>query len=122
MRHTLYAVVTITAFALFLFTPWPARSDVEKSSNGLPGARPAITAALFPSLQAAFDALSAEGGVVHLPAGTFEINQPLVLSRSDVLIQGAGTATHIKNINTEGKPALIIQHSDGNKVKKERLS
>lgn len=83
----------------------------------LPGARAEIDASRFPTLQAAFDAIPAEGGVVKLPPGTFEISQPLVLSRGDVLIQGAGTATHIKNINAEGQPALVIRHPDGDKAK-----
>lgn len=83
----------------------------------LPGARAELDAAQFPSLQAAFDALPLEGGVVRVPPGTFEISQPLVLSRGDVLVQGSGTATHIKNMNTEGQPALIVQHPDGEKVK-----
>ncbi|MBI4657854.1 MAG: hypothetical protein HY735_03210 [Verrucomicrobia bacterium] len=83
----------------------------------LPGARPEIHAADYPSLQAAFDALPQQGGVVRLPPGTFEIDRPLVVSRSDVLIQGAGTATHIKNINRSGMPALLVQHPDGRKVR-----
>ena len=75
----------------------------------LPGARPTIDASRYPSLQAAFDAVGEEGGLVLLPAGTFEIDQPLVISQSDVCIQGAGTATHIKNNNVEGQSALIIE-------------
>jgi hypothetical protein len=51
--------------------------------------------------------------MVRLPPGTFEINEPLMVTKSDVLIQGAGTATHIKNINTEGKSALILQEPSG---------
>lgn len=83
----------------------------------LPGARSVIDAAKFPSLQAAFDALPKEGGVVRIPPGTFEISQPLLLSRGDVLIQGSGAATHIKNVNTDGQPALVVKHPDGEKVK-----
>jgi len=79
------------------------------SSDRLPGARPTIDASKYPSLQAAFDAIPEGGGLVQLPAGTFEISEPLVLSRSDVCIQGAGTATHIKNNNTTGKPAIIVE-------------
>jgi hypothetical protein len=37
----------------------------------------------------------------------------LKVTKSDVLIEGAGTATHIKNVNTEGKSALILQHPGG---------
>lgn len=75
----------------------------------LAGARPEIRAKDYASLQAALDALPAEGGVVRLPPGVFEINEPLRLSAEDVLIEGAGTATHIKNVNTDGKPALVIE-------------
>jgi hypothetical protein len=73
----------------------------------LPGARPAIDAANYPSLQAAIDALPPNGGVIHLPAGTFEISSPLRIVQEDVLLQGSGTATHIKNVNETGEPALI---------------
>src|SRR6185369_10790161 len=72
----------------------------------LPGARPAIDAANYPSLQAAIDALPPTGGVIHLPAGTFEISKPLQIVQEDVLIQGSGTATHIKNVNETGEPAI----------------
>ena len=79
----------------------------------LAGARTVIEAGRYMSIQAAIDELPDEGGVVHLPPGTFEISEPLKISKSDVLIEGSGTATHIKNINTEGKSALIIQHPSG---------
>jgi hypothetical protein len=84
-------------------------SQAQSPATSLPGARPTIEAHGYPSIQAAIDALPAEGGVVRLPAGTFEINQPLLLTREDVLLEGAGTATHIKNVNTSGQPALLIQ-------------
>ncbi len=88
-----------------------AASPQTTSNNGkLTGARPAIDAIDYPSLQAAIDALPATGGSVRLPAGVFEINQPLRISQEDVLIEGSGTATHIKNMNTEGKPAIEIDN------------
>jgi len=94
----------------------------ERNRGSLPGARPLIDASRYQTLQAALDALPAEGGVVRLPPGTFEIEQPLVLTRGEVLIEGAGAATHVKNVNTEGKSALIVQHPAGAKIKpKERL-
>lgn len=114
MRRALIPAVTIAVVVTLLFTaPWSARSGSDAASSGLPGARLAIDASQFATLQAAFDALPAEGGVVRLPAGTFEISQPLVLSRGDVLIEGSGTATHIKNVNTEGQPALVLRRPDG---------
>jgi parallel beta-helix repeat protein len=69
----------------------------------------AETAAPF-HLQAAIDALPATGGVVRIPAGTYEITEPLVVGTGDVRIEGAGAATHIINRNTAGLPALHIRH------------
>jgi len=85
----------------------------ESGGMRLPGARAVIEAWRYPTIQTAIDALPDEGGLVRLPPGTFEITEPLVVNKSDVLIQGAGTATHIKNVNTDGKSSLILQHPDG---------
>lgn len=93
-------------------------ADSGVRADSLPGARPVIDASQYASIQAAFDAIPEEGGMVRLPPGTFEITEPLRLQRGDVRIEGAGAATHIVNQNTEGKPALIVAHPDGEKVKK----
>jgi hypothetical protein len=85
------------------------RSQSTSSGTKLPGARAAIEAASYPSLQAAIDAVPVGGGVVHLPPGTFEINAPLRITQEDVLLQGSGTATHIKNVNEAGEPAIVIE-------------
>jgi hypothetical protein len=81
----------------------------QPASGMLPGATPTVEAIRFPSIQAALDALPPTGGVVRLPAGTFEVGKPLRVSRGDVLLEGAGTATHLKNVNTEGEPAIRVQ-------------
>ena len=78
----------------------------------LPGAQIEIAAVDYPSLQAAIDALPNSGGVVRLPAGKFEIRRPLVIEKEDVLLQGAGTATHIVNANDQGEPALVVRPKD----------
>ena len=112
----LAAVVVVSVFGI---------AGVQGRRNNTPalrlaGARPVIDAGRYVTIQAAIDALPDEGGVVHLPPGTFEISEPLKVTKSDVLIEGAGTATHIKNINTEGKSALILQHpSEGDNRKAE---
>ena len=101
-------------------TLWPA-AVAQQNAKGprLPGARAVIHAEEFPSLQAALDAAPAAGGVIVLPPGDFEIHEPLVLSRGDVLLQGAGAATHIINKNTSGEPALRIQHPKGKEVARD---
>lgn len=101
--------------ALSLFSPAAQANAAEKSAK-LPGARSAVDASDYATLQAALDAVHESGGLVRLPAGTFEIDEPLVISRGDVLVQGAGTATHIVNNNQDGKPAIILQHPEGMEV------
>ena len=68
-----------------------------------------VNAADYTSLQEAFDALPATGGLVRLPPGRFEIDEPLILSVGDVRVEGSGAATHIVNLNEDGKPAVIVQ-------------
>ncbi|MCS7305867.1 MAG: right-handed parallel beta-helix repeat-containing protein [Thermoguttaceae bacterium] len=106
----------------------PACSDSAKPAPAeqplgpvLPGTIPVIEAARFPSLQAALDALPEQGGLVRLPPGRFPIYAPLILSRSNVRLEGAGPATCIINLNQEGKPALIIRPADLDKNPKARL-
>jgi nitrous oxidase accessory protein NosD len=79
------------------------------ASTKLPGARQAIQAADYPTLQAALDALPPTGGVVRLPIGRFETSEPLIVETEDVLLIGEGTATQIVNTNTAGKPGIIIR-------------
>jgi hypothetical protein len=107
--HRFY-LAAIALFAVALLAWNHAASQAPQGGGKLPGARPAIEAINFPTLQAAIDALPPTGGMVHLPAGTFEITEPLRISQEDVLIAGSGTATHIKNVNADGQPAIEIDN------------
>ena len=104
-----HAIVASLAAFVVLLASHAATTNSQQPATTLPGARPGIDAAQYPSLQAAIDALPATGGVIHLPAGTFEISQPLLITQEDVLIEGSGTSTHIKNVNETGQPALVIE-------------
>jgi len=74
----------------------------------LEGARNIINAGNYSSLQEAVDALPAEGGIVNIPPGVFEITEPLTVKTGDVTLKGSGTATHIVNKNTTGLPAILL--------------
>ena len=80
-----------------------------------------IDAAAYPDLQAAFDAVPESGGVVRLPPGEFALTKPLVLSRENTRVVGAGAATHLKNLNEEGQPALILRPKDIEKNRRARI-
>ena len=113
-------VVAMIMVSFFCFADGQVRGGVSAGVR-LPGARAVIEASRYASLQAAIDALPEEGGVVRLPPGAFEIAEPLKVTVGDVLIEGAGTATHIKNVNTEGKSALILQHPSAGENRKAEL-
>lgn len=68
-----------------------------------------IDASNYASIQEALDAIPDSGGVVRVPPGRYEINEPLRLSRGDVRVEGSGTATHIVNKSEDGRPALLVR-------------
>ncbi len=72
-----------------------------------------VNSSKYSDLQKALDALPAGGGLVKLPPGEFLLNRPLILTRGDTRIEGAGAATHLINRNKEGLPALIIRPAKG---------
>jgi hypothetical protein len=119
MKQTKSILFVVIVSLVYMIT-YEARA-VGSAGLRLPGVRAVIDAGQYPTIQAAIDALPDEGGMVRLPPGTFEITEPLVLDKSDVLIQGAGTATHIKNVNIAGKSALILQHPSGGDNRKAEL-
>ncbi|MFP6676505.1 MAG: right-handed parallel beta-helix repeat-containing protein, partial [Pirellulaceae bacterium] len=85
-----------------------SRRGVTQDQRSLPGARAQINAIDYPSIQAALDAVPAEGGMVVLPSGTFEITEPLRITGSDVTLVGAGTSTLLKNTNEQGAPTILV--------------
>jgi parallel beta-helix repeat protein len=78
----------------------------------------AESAAKF-DLQRAINALPSTGGVIRVPAGTYEITAPLKLGTGDVRIEGAGASTHIVNRNTAREPALIVRHPNYGKTPRD---
>lgn len=102
-----YSMTLFTAVLQFTAVCYLHGDDAIEVGR-LPGARPIVQAIHYTSLQAAIDALPPAGGVVVVPPGEFEIEQPLVIRGEDVLLRGAGTATHIHNSNTEGQPAISL--------------
>jgi hypothetical protein len=100
--------LTLSALAI-LMVGLALRQGVSQNAPAAAQPSAIIDAANYPTLQAALDALPPSGGVVRIGPGEWVLHEPLVLRKEDVLLIGAGTATHLKNANTQGKPALIIE-------------
>ncbi|NND99434.1 MAG: right-handed parallel beta-helix repeat-containing protein [Pirellulaceae bacterium] len=79
------------------------------ADSAVPGV---IDAGAYSTLQEAANAIPKTGGVLRIPPGTHELNEPLRIRTGDTRIEGAGTATHLINKNTEGRPAILIEHPD----------
>ncbi len=114
-RDVSHAIGITTAVVLSAACTWAGDSTKElEIQPGAEGAL-AVDAADFKTLQAAVDAIPGGGGRVELPPGRFEIEEPVVITRGDVMICGTGTATHIVNQNKAGKPAVMIRPPQGSK-------
>ncbi|MBM3335508.1 right-handed parallel beta-helix repeat-containing protein [Candidatus Sumerlaeota bacterium] len=102
----LFAVVPVCALGALASAPKTTGTQARGEKSAV------VDASKYPNLQAAFDAVPKGGGLVKLPPGEFEISRPLVLTRDDTRVEGAGAATHLINLNEKGEPALIIRPAD----------
>jgi parallel beta-helix repeat protein len=110
VKISLVSLILSVSTTLFFSCEQQNTNTPVSQAPKLPGARPAIDASLYSSLQDAINSVPEAGGMVRIPPGEFEITEPLVIQLSDFHMEGAGTSTHIINKNTEGRPALILQH------------
>ncbi len=62
------------------------------------------------SIQAAIDSLPSEGGVVELAAGTHDVNDTIIINRSNIVIQG--TYDSVIRVNNVSNEAFEIPHKD----------
>lgn len=59
-------------------------------------------------IQQALDVLPAGGGEVVLPAGRIEVHQPIILSRDNQTLRGAGAATVLHLADSANCPVIIL--------------
>jgi len=67
-----------------------------------------VSAGDYTTIQKAVDALPPEGGTVFIPAGIYEIPEPIVVKKSDVSLIGAGTGTILLNTSDDGKNTIEL--------------
>ncbi|MGQ9504128.1 MAG: right-handed parallel beta-helix repeat-containing protein [Thermogutta sp.] len=105
-----------SASAAAVQTPTPAAATEQPVRHPV-----SINAKDYPNLQAALDVVSQNGGLLTIPPGDYLIEEPLLVSGSEVRIVGSGPATRIINQNKEGKPALVIRPGGRETDRRARL-
>jgi len=93
-----WVMLVLLAMRLAAAETSPAKPTLIALSAGVTGAE----------IQSALDALPAAGGEVVLPAGKFEIHQPIILSRDHLSLSGAGAATILHLADNANCPVLIL--------------
>jgi hypothetical protein len=102
------ALIALSVVGALFALQWSGRGSGTGAQPTTGAGQTVVDAAQFPTLQAALDALPATGGIVRVPPGLYEIAEPLRITGEDVLLEGAGAATHIKNVNAAGRPAISL--------------
>ena len=96
---------TIVGVMLVSLSVRPAVAEVLLDKPTVTALSATATAA---EIQSALDALPACGGEVILPAGRFEITNPIVLSRDNQTFSGAGAATILHLAADANCPVIIL--------------
>jgi Right handed beta helix region len=102
------AVATQKATGWVLLVFLAARLAAANTSSDKPTVIALPTGVSEVEIQRALDSLPAVGGEVVLPAGKFEIHQPIILSRDHQSLSGAGAATILHVSNNANCPAIIL--------------
>lgn len=97
-KTTGWVMLVFLATRLVAAETSPAKPTLIALSAGVTGAE----------IQHALDALPASGGEVDLPAGRFEIQQPIILSRDHQTLRGAGAATILHLADNANCPVIIL--------------
>ena len=110
-RHFLVKQINLLLLLIFIVIPTAAQVSVTTAKS--------VDASDYPSLQAAINAIPESGGIVRIPPGDFELQEPLLISTENTRIQGSGSVTHLINKNEDGKPAIIVRLEKENQFRVE---
>jgi pectin methylesterase-like acyl-CoA thioesterase len=107
MNNTMKTTLFLIPCLFFASSPPPAKAQAANKDKPAPIL---VNAAEHPTLQAALDIVNANpsGGMVRLPPGRYEIDEPLKITGEDITLRGSGASSAIINRNTEGKPAILL--------------
>jgi len=105
VRGTVAAKWTIGWFLLVVLAMRLAAADTSSSEPTVLNLPAGVTDL---QIQQALDSLPAAGGEVVLPAGKIEIHQPIVLSRDNQTLRGAGATTILHLADDANCPVIIL--------------
>ena len=110
MRMSRYLTISSIALAGLAASFWLGQAWQASAAD--PSKPVTINAADHATLQAAFDAVPPDGGVVRIPPGNYDITEPLRVTTAETRVEGSGASTHIRNRNEDGEPALLVRHAE----------
>ncbi|NVM05269.1 MAG: hypothetical protein HWN67_23325, partial [Candidatus Helarchaeota archaeon] len=111
-------LLTYISFILFLLFSCQNSNNIPPSfiSGNV------VNAGNYPSIQDAVDALPDEGGTVFIPAGTYKISEPIIVTKSDVTLMGAGAGTILLNTSESGKNTIELSGEDKKPIWRVKVS
>lgn len=100
MKRIFFPMVAVVAIATTPAFAWKRGGDMDEVILG-----PKATDA---EIQAALDALPAEGGTVALRPGVYTITRPVALQRDNQSLRGSGSSTILRLADKANCPVLVM--------------
>ncbi|KKL96904.1 hypothetical protein LCGC14_1839820, partial [marine sediment metagenome] len=89
-----------------------ATGAVDAPAHNISDKKITVTAFTSTGINAAIDALGAEGGEVYLPEGTYTIDSTITFDYDNTVLRGAGFGTYLDATSYNGHPILISGKSN----------
>ena len=81
-----------------------------------------LSAGDYTTIQEAVNALPPAGGTVFIPAGIYEITEPIIVEKSDVSLIGEGTGTILLNTSEDGKNTIELLGTEEKPIWRVKVS
>ena len=105
IRRLKVAKSTVCVFLAVFSAAGAVAPQIPDSKPEIVTLPPGVTSA---EIQQALDLLPESGGEVVLPAGIFEVRQPIVLQRDHQTLRGSGNATVLRLADGANCPVIIL--------------
>jgi parallel beta-helix repeat protein len=103
---------------LILFFSFQSFSGLHRNAQS----ERTVCAGEYNSIQEAVDALPPDGGTVIIPAGNYQITEPILVKNSDVSLIGEGAGSILINESQEGKNTIELMGTEENPIWRVKVS